>query len=100
VHLRVVDAECIDLDDHKTGLGFRLGNFLVDSNPPNFSRTMARIAASISQRRALVAKSAAKEIPHCCGNFRGVGLQREVSSVHEAHDRVRHIASERLGTLR
>src|SRR3974377_1853490 len=71
---------------------------------------MARIAASINQWRvrspsraqaqAQVAKSGAKEVPYCCGNFRGMGLQREVSGVEETHDRIGNIAFEPLGTLR
>ena len=46
------------------------------------------------------AQSATEEVAHCCGNFRSVGLQREMSGIEEAHDRVRNVALERLGTRR
>src|SRR5262245_47630853 len=45
-------------------------------------------------------QSAGKEVAHCTGNFRGVSLQREVSSIKKAHDRARIVAFERLGTRR
>src|SRR4029453_4702851 len=40
------------------------------------------------------------EVAHCSGNFRGVGLQREVSGIKKAHDRAWIVAFERLGTHR
>src|SRR5262249_54956335 len=42
----------------------------------------------------------AKEVAHRRADLRGVGLQREVAGVEEAHDRVWDVASEHLGPLR
>jgi len=44
------------------------------------------------------AKLTCKEVAHCSGDFQRVCLQREVSGIEEAHDRVRHITFESLGT--
>src|SRR5262245_40708823 len=57
-----------------------------------------RPAANVVGGRWL--RSAGKKVAHCSGNFRGVGLQREVSGVKKAHDCVWVVAFERLGTRR
>ena len=38
-----------------------------------------------------------EEVADRCGDFRGVSLQRKVSGVEEPHDRIWHVAFERLG---
>src|SRR5262249_40755937 len=71
------------------------------AQPKLLTGTMARPALNgPGAGAALFVKSGGKERAHCCGNIRGVGLQRKVSGIEEAHDRTRNVAFERLGTLR
>src|SRR5208337_3503504 len=44
--------------------------------------------------------SAGKEFANGRRDLRGMCLQREMSGIEEAHDRVRHVALERLGARR
>src|SRR5215831_461036 len=53
-----------------------------------------------SAMRSLSSRPARKELAHCSGNFRGMGLQREVSGIKKAHVCTWIVAFERLGTHR
>src|SRR5579862_4137814 len=47
-----------------------------------------------------VARSTGQEAANFGRNLRGVGFQREMSGIEEAHARLRQVALERLGTRR
>src|SRR5262245_22363456 len=48
----------------------------------------------------LESDDSAEEVTHHRSGFRGVGLQRKVAGVEEAHNRVRDVALKCLGPLR
>jgi len=107
MRLGMIDAECLDLNEHINRLALRLSNVLVDrlSHPPSLSKTMARMLAphdsgprARCRGRTQVARSASEEVAHCSGDVRGVGLQREVSGIEKSHERTRIVTFERLGT--
>src|SRR5262245_48743012 len=62
---------------------------------PNLVLRVAKVVGRRRQRQ-----STGKEVAHRSGNFRGVGLQREVSGIKKAYDCVWVVAFERLGTGR
>src|SRR5262245_33491136 len=94
----MVDTERIDLDDDVAGFGLGVRDSLKTrlSRPPNFSRTMARIA--VLQMR--VADSASEEVSDGCRDLSGMCFQREVSGIEEADDRIGNVALELFRTRR
>src|SRR5262245_8175605 len=66
------------------------------SSPPNFSKTMARIAVLPWSDTELWRE----EVADRRRDLRGVCFQREVPRVEEADDRTRNVALERLGARR
>src|SRR5215813_12971321 len=75
----------------------------IGNSPPGQARTS--LHKSVAQRWGVVRRcwscaSAAEEVAHCGRNFRGVGLQREMSGIKKAHDRTGVFSFERLGTHR
>src|SRR5262249_48775494 len=107
MYLGMVDSKGLDLDDDVTCLGFRLRDVLVDqavqpaellendgthSDSPIAWRP--RPTDGAWARR--VTQSAGKKVADRRRDFRGMRLEREVSGVEEAHDRVGNIPLEGL----
>src|ERR1700722_3848460 len=78
------------------GSGFGISLYTRLSRPPNFSKTIARMTVLQTTGGA----SAGEESADCVRNLPDMGLQREMSGIEEADDRVREIALERLRSRR
>src|SRR5262245_1148085 len=79
-----------------SGSGSGMSLYTRLSSPPNFSKTMARIAALLWIGTDL----RFEEVADRRGDLRGVRFQREVPRIEEADDHTRNIALERLGARR
>src|SRR5262245_60168977 len=60
---------------------------------------MAQAIDRVSSIR-LESDDSAEKVSHRRGDLRGVGVQREVAGVEDAHKCVRNVALERLGPMR